>query len=268
MDTSTGLIVLSSVIGSKELVVKILGPTAEYLGEGIKKYTEKQLANLRNIFENAGKKLGSRIEDPGRIPPKILKGILHEGSFCEDEVGAEYFGGVLASSKTEIERDDRGAHFIELLSRLSSYQIRSHYLFYHVILTLYAGSALNPNLATEVKKMKTYIHMDEYKDGMQFSEEEKPGPLTLHSLFGLRREDLIGEEFGCGSAEVLSKGHMLHPPGPGIVFQPSAYGAELFLWAYGYGNIPLRIFLTEELEFSNISDISIPKQSINITPEM
>jgi hypothetical protein len=68
-----------------------------------------------------GHKLVERLLDAGlRVPrgparegrpasPKVIKAILDDGSFCDDELTASYFGGVLASSKTEVGCDDRGA---------------------------------------------------------------------------------------------------------------------------------------------------------------
>ena len=137
MDLGTGL----ALLGTKDLVSKILGPTAEYIGEGIKTWTEKRVNNVRRIFANAAKKLGDRIDSDGQVPPRILRGILEEGSVTDDPLAADYFGGVLASSRTSIGRDDRGATIISLLSRLSAYQIRTHYVLYSVIRDMYLGGS-------------------------------------------------------------------------------------------------------------------------------
>src|SRR3990167_4792547 len=102
MDVGTGL----ALFGSAKFIEKLLGPTADYLGEGIKDWAKKQKENVGNIFLNAQKKLGDKIETEGMVSPKVLKGILNEGSFCEDFLAVEYFGGVLASSRSGISRDD------------------------------------------------------------------------------------------------------------------------------------------------------------------
>jgi len=115
MEPGTELIIRCSA----EILQKLLGPTADYLGGEIKSYTEKGLnyvrgrsekggkgeiksytekglENITIIFKAAIKKLGSKIETDGQVPPRILKEILDEGYFCEDELASEYFGGVLA----------------------------------------------------------------------------------------------------------------------------------------------------------------------------
>jgi hypothetical protein len=121
MDTATGLTILGGAVGSAKIVEKLLGPTADYIGLGVKTWTEKRVENVGRIFRIAAEKLGSSIEEKGGIPPKVLKGILEEGSFCDDELSANYLGGVLASSRSSAPRDDRGATYIALIGRLSTW---------------------------------------------------------------------------------------------------------------------------------------------------
>src|SRR5688500_3074157 len=111
MDPTHVAVAVSAYLGLKDLVPKILGPTADYLGGELRTYTEKGASNLRRIVTNAGEKLGDELNKPGQVSPKVLKNVLEEGYFSEDELAAEYFGGVLASSRTTNSRDDRGATF-------------------------------------------------------------------------------------------------------------------------------------------------------------
>src|ERR1700761_7877688 len=129
IDAGTGLTVLGSAIGGKKIAEKILGPTADYIGEQLKEWTKKRVENTAKIFQNAEKKLGDKINESGQVSPKVLKGILEDGAWCEEELQVDYFGGVLASSRSGITRDDRGAYFTSLISRLTTYQLRTHYLF-------------------------------------------------------------------------------------------------------------------------------------------
>jgi hypothetical protein len=117
-----------AILCLKDLMPRILGPTADYVGNGIRSYTEKGAANLLRIFKKTEEILGKNLDEPGQVSPKVLKNILDEGYFSEDELSAEYFGGVLASSRTNNSRDDRGAAFVKLISRLSAYQLRAHHI--------------------------------------------------------------------------------------------------------------------------------------------
>ena len=109
----TGLVVL----GSKDILTKMLGPSAEYIGEVTKGLVEKCNINLDNIFSKAKRRLGNKIEDPGIVNPRVLKHVLDEGRFCEDELTAEYYGGLLASSRTKEGRDDRASRSLNVLKK-------------------------------------------------------------------------------------------------------------------------------------------------------
>src|SRR5712691_9549047 len=127
MDPGTGLAILGSAAGGAKVVEKILGPTAEYLGAGLKNWTEHRIQNVARIFRKAAGKLGSDNDSPGAVPPRVLKEVLDEGSYSDDELTAEYFGGILASGRSPSGRDDRAASYGRLTSELSTYQIRFHY---------------------------------------------------------------------------------------------------------------------------------------------
>ena len=106
--TTLGIGAIAAYLG-KDGISKVLGPTADYLGGELKTLAQKRVQNVGKIFSNAEKKLGTKLELPGAVPPKVLKTIINEGSYSEDDIAVEYFGGVLASSRTKVSRDDRGA---------------------------------------------------------------------------------------------------------------------------------------------------------------
>lgn len=246
-----------AILGSKEIIVKILGPTAEYLGGELRSYTEKGAGNLRRIFANAEKRLGERLDQPGQVPPKVLKNVITEGYFCEDELAADYFGGVLASARTEVSRDDRGASFIALIGRLTTYQIRSHYIIYHVIKDLFDGFGIDPSTRAGRFQLRTFIPLSVYAQAMAFGEKEDGPAILSHALFGLHRERLIEDDFHFGDSPFL-KQHAADVARPGLIVVPSALGVELCLWAYGLGHFHISKFLAKDVQ---IPPYNIPIQS-------
>jgi hypothetical protein len=78
---------------------------AKYVGKGV----EKILNYARKTRVGDGKR--------GRVPPKVLRDVLYHGYVREDELSAQYFGGVLASSLSGINRDDRGSSLIQFSTR-------------------------------------------------------------------------------------------------------------------------------------------------------
>src|SRR5213595_3176893 len=103
-DPNTGLAVLGAAIGTKDLIVKVLGPTAEYLGGGLKDWTQRRVANLARTFSAAARKLPESPSPDEAVPPRVLRAVMNDASFAEDPVMAEYFGGVLASSRSGVSR--------------------------------------------------------------------------------------------------------------------------------------------------------------------
>jgi hypothetical protein len=256
MEPGTGLAILGSALGSAKVVEKILGPTADYLGAGLRDWTERGIANVGRVFDNARRKLGDKIEQPGAVPPKVLKAILQDAPFAEDQLAAEYFGGVLASSRSEVGRDDRGAAFAALVSRLTSYQIRAHYLFYASIKILYEGVDANLGVPDGRRRLKTYVPFGAFVTGMEFSAKENVSVILNHVMFGLLRESLVEENFRFGPVDHI-RAEFAHAQDGGILFSPSALGVELFLWAHGRGDLHPNAILDPSIQLRSETQISV-----------
>lgn len=74
------------------------------------------------------------------VPPLVMRDVLDDGSYRDDELTASYYGGILASSRSGISRDDRGAAFTALVGRLTTYQLRAHNILYRTINHLYCNT--------------------------------------------------------------------------------------------------------------------------------
>ena len=252
IDPSTGLAIVGAAVtvSSKDLVTKLLGPTADYIGDGLKSWTEKRVHNIDRIFSKACTRLGNKLDDEGSVPVKVLKTILDDGSFCEDDLAADYFAGVLASSRSTVSRDDRGASFAALVGQLTTYQIRSHYLFYTAVKMLFGSSAYHVTRQEGRNLLGTFIPFPSYWTAMEFTEKENMDLVLHHVMFGLAKEGLIDSNFNFGNVEFLnlycSRAPETFTEG-GIVFTPSPFGVELFLWANGMGNVFISDFLKPEI---------------------
>lgn len=194
-----------AVLASKEVLNKLLGPTAEYVGGEMKNFVEKCNVNIGNIFARAIRRLGPRLEEPGTVSPRMLRHVLDEGRFCEDEVAAEYFGGVLASSRSGNPRDDRGVPILAAIKDLSVYELRQHYLLYKMVKTLFDGKPLKLLMDRDRKRMGVYIPAHVYVKAMGFSDPERLNLSTIlvHSVAGLVRRDLIDPHYAYGPTDVL-----------------------------------------------------------------
>jgi hypothetical protein len=257
IDPGTGLTILGSAIGGAKVVEKILGPTTEYIGEQLKEWTLKKVTNTANIFKNAEKKLGDKINEQGKVPPKILKSILEDGAWCEEELQVEYFGGVLASSRSGISRDDRGAYYSALISRLSTYQLRTHFLLYQIVKELFDNQKINIHDGNNCRDLEVFLPFETFYDAMDFTQEEGKNWLSIlsHTIWGLNKEELLAH-FSWGNHDHIKK-KFPQAKTAGIIVQPTKIGTELFMWAYGYGQLDTSSFFSSEIKFSNDQQIKI-----------
>lgn len=231
--------------GIGEVVHKLLGPTAEYLGDELKTFTQKRIENRDKIFSNAVKKADDKLDRPGQVPPKVLKTIVNEGSYADDTVAVEYFGGVLASSRTEVGRDDRGSRLAKMIDNLSAYQLRSHYLIYSTISELFSNSGNTFNLGANRTRMRFFMPFQDYFQAMAFTQQELDSRQLLPHIFhGLTADELIANAL-FGSQEFLNN-TISDIPSDGVICTPSGSGAELLLWAFGHGDKELDFLLTED----------------------
>jgi hypothetical protein len=253
-DVNTGLTILGDAIGSVKTVEKLLGSSVQYLGNDLKNWPELRVKNVGKIFEKFQKKLGEKIQNDGAVHPKVLKVVLNEGSFCDNELVTEYFGGILASSRNDISRDDRGVSYAALVSSLPTYQILSHYIFYKAIKALFNGRIeLDVSSFKDRKMLETYIPINSYNQAINFDEKEDVLVILPFVMSGLVRENLIERDF-----EIFSGEKIVYCGGKGVVFCPTALGVELFHWAHGKGNVPTTDFLQTNCEFSFETEIQIP----------
>lgn len=242
---TVGLGAVGAYLG-KDGVQKLLGPTADYLGQGLRDFTQKRTETIGRIFQNAESKLGEKLENPGQVPPKVLKAVLDDGSFTNDRLAVEYLGGILASSRTEDGRDDRGARIAKTLDALSTYQLRTHYLIYATVRAVFADSGLSLNL-NDRPKMQIFLPFSSYLPAMDFSKSELDQLYSIlsHTFFGLHGDNLLEGDWQYGGQDSISK---LFPKATdgGIVCQPSSLGAELFLCAFGHADKPLDYLFSPE----------------------
>ena len=245
--TTTSLIG-ATVYLTKDAVEKLLGPTTEYLGEGLKGLVERRIQNTSKIFSVAFKRLGDRINDPGQIPSKVLKIVINDASYCDDNLVLEYIGGALASSRSENGRDDRGARMMKMIDNMSTYQIRSHYLIYATVSQLFQYLGRRFGTSEDRDKLQIFLPLQEFIEAMSLSSKEsRNGQIMSHIFDGLSSDGLIEGRWRFGARDSLKK-LFSDAPSDGIVCEPSLQGAELFMWAFGHGSLPLESMLTEQID--------------------
>ena len=248
MDIGTSL----TLFGFKDLLIKVAGPTADYVGNETKNLVEKSHNNIKKILNNSVKVLGSKADYPGQVSSRILKRVYDVGAFCEDDLTLEYLGGVLASSRSDNFNDERSLNFFSLLESMSSYQIKAHYIFYTILRKKCMDWEINFEDKNWMRDMIVFIPFEEFVNSMDLKLNERSlRDLFLpHIFWGLKRLELISH-LSYGNVSVICA-HYPEANGPGFIIYPSLFGIELYMWVNGHSDTPLFHFLDENIQFVSI----------------
>jgi hypothetical protein len=242
MDTTSTISAGLVAYASKDLIAKLLGPSADYMGGEIKGLVEKCNINLNSIFVKACRKAGESLEQDGQVNPRVLKGIVDDGRFCDEDLLKEYYAGILSSSRTTDTSDDIGVSHLAVLKGLSIYQVRLHYLFYT---EFYRHYSINPCLLGEQsnrKNRRIYIPYQVFIDAVKIENIQDFDTILTHSITGLVKNDLLGDTWQFGSIDVL-KQYFPSVQQPGIILEPSLPGIELYIWSNGKSKLSPTLFL-------------------------
>jgi hypothetical protein len=215
--TTAALIAAGAAVGSRT-VDKVLGPSAEQLGEILnERLTEFRARNIGRVIEAAERK-GDR---DGTVPPRVAHRLLEDGSYCDDELMAEYLGGVLAGSRTPDGRDDRAVTWSALVTSMSALEVRAHFLIYRAIARKVQGTDVNlwdkpgRHAATLVCDAVEFVQTVGSGSGLS-SHEVLPNTIP-----GLYRLGLV-DEYSWGS-EIAAE----------LSIRPTVPGIQLYGWALG-----------------------------------
>ncbi len=126
------------------MVHKILGPVSEEIGEDLRRAYK---TGREKIVVSAYRKLENP-EDGKRVNLRVANDVLWNGGPTDDEVCAEYFGGILASCRSEDGKDDSAIQFSSVIKSLSSSQLCLHYVIYNVFNKMLVAKQVTMNVAS------------------------------------------------------------------------------------------------------------------------
>jgi hypothetical protein len=120
-------------------------------------------------------------------------------------------------------------------------------LLYTVIKAAFNGQPILVNKPEGPGQLATYLSRSSFGACMDLSMKEDILVIAGQALFGIYREDLING-FISTTKNDLIENYEVEVEEDGIIFQPSALGVELFLWANGRGEIPVWEFLNSDID--------------------
>lgn len=241
-----------------KLLYDVFGETSKLIGKRLSVYAEAGLLNLERVLKRARHRESLTGKGTGSVPARVIQHLLPEACFCEDEVQAEYLGGILASSKGPVARDDRAVSHLSLLASLSTYQIRSHYLLYSCILRWKGERAEHINrwiVADQHTNITVAITEEEFLRMMMFVPEEPAASICQHIFAGLEERGL------CEGGLYVVLPNSRRPGQPKVAFRyyyPTVLGIELFMWGLGHGDQTIEAYRPELLNDHTLPPTMVP----------
>lgn len=225
------------------LLQRVLGPSADEIGIALARFTAFRVGNVTKIVEGAERKGRNR---RGSVPPRVVHRVLEDGSYSDDSVIVEYLSGVLAASRAEGGRDDRGVSWSTLIAGMSSIQIRAHYLFYREWASRLHGRT-DVNLAMEGDRGDAQMSGDLYELVACLSHDNAipdgpRWPYLSHAIAGLERLGLLSGDYRLGPDVDHEFDRAFSV---GITIQ----GIELYYWAMGAPDLRLEDWTTDAEAF-------------------
>jgi len=256
----------STAAETGKLIQRILGPAADEFGQALARSVAYRTRNFGRIADKAAKKASADLER-GIVNPRVAYVLLDEGSLCDDELMAEYLGGVMAGSRTPDGRDDRAVVWSRVVTGLSAFQVRAHYLLYRewadrlhgIQEPIFDGRAPYKD-ATLVVDDDEFMHA--LIGGRVVSGD--PSNVVNHAIIGLLSVGLICDDYGFNINADEAFDNFLAPSA--LVVTPTLYGVELYVWAQGTPDMHLEEFTSKAVVFE--LDEAIPRLQRVLLPNL
>jgi hypothetical protein len=213
-------------------MTRLFGPSVDVLGEALARSVAYRTRNFGRIARTAdAKSLGSR---DGIVNARVAFVMLEDGSLCNDELMAEYLGGVLAGARTPSGKDDRAVSWIKVITGLSALETRAHYLLYREwAARLCDHSDLNVGVGRQAIKATLDVDLSEFAPFLNSDASISFNDAINHAIPGLIAGGLLADYSFGPRAQVAPDS----PFETVLRVVPSPRGCELYGWAQGLPGI-------------------------------
>ncbi len=203
---------------------KLLGPVFDKIGPDL---ADLYVVGRDKIVEVAKRKIPDLKTDNKVANLRVARDVFWNGSFSDSEVSAEYFGGILASSRSSDGKDDSMIFYLDMIKSLSSTQLKLHYMIYRALNELFVGDkSVKDSIltsGTKLSKLKLYCHGVQLNNvGVDFDK----------AFFALSSRDLIGAGSRVSPVKIDDNKTVLK-----AIFQPTTLGIQLYAVACNKNDI-------------------------------
>lgn len=250
-----------------KLMERLLGPAIDVYGAA---WAEKaRIRNLQKLLKKTEKRAQASGNE-GVTKARLAAAAFESVQYSDDEIITEYVSGVLASSRSEEGGTDAGLPWTALISRLSSLQLRLHYLLYREARPLV--SSLSDHMY-QLKDDAVVMSMPELFSALGLAHADTSEAQFADAMFGLFREGLIDQNHAWGSADFFEEQAKLgltaqyRPtrivnrdvmPNVCVLYEINPHGVLLYLWGLGAGAEDIDSYLDEAVILEAIDPEDMP----------
>lgn len=208
------IIITTAVAVGGYVGTKLFGTALATMGDDINKVYVK---GRDKIVEIATKKVDNP-EDGKNVNLRAARDVLWNGAIADDEVCAEYFGGMLAAARSEDGKDDAVVHYVDTIKAMSARQLELHYVIYKSLQLMLNGEDAQINIAKSQEISARHIVMA----GLELSQRKLPydRDLTVLHRLGLISQFAYADH-------VVAETRM-----PFVDASPTTFGVMLFAVAH------------------------------------
>ena len=172
----------AGVAGAAYVAQQLFGKTLAEMGDDLNKIYQ---SNRDKLLEKAAGKVGNP-NDGAKPNLRVARDVIWNGAVTDDEVCAEYFGGLLAASRSMDGKDDSALIYVDCIKALSSKQLHLHFVIYNSIqsLLLKSNKKINPGMQDELSQNEVWFATNELVSNL--------GLNPAIDLNVLHRQGLIG----------------------------------------------------------------------------
>jgi hypothetical protein len=134
----TSAIAVGGYIGTK-----LFGSALATMGDDINRL---YVRGRDKIVEVASRKVEDH-NDGKQVNIRAARDVLWNGAITEDDVCAEYFGGMLAAARSADGKDDSVVHYVDTVKAMSARQLELHYLIYKAWQSILVDKCQEMNVA-------------------------------------------------------------------------------------------------------------------------
>jgi hypothetical protein len=239
-DPVTGAVVLAKAMGSAKgkavsdagsLLSRLLGPAVDAFGAALARSVEYRTRNFGRIASKADRK--SKGNRGGIVNVRAAFVMLEEGALCDNELTAEYLGGVLAGARTPSGQDDRAVSWIKVISGLSALSVRAHYLLYREWADRLPRQA-NLGMIDGRRMAMLDVELHEFEYLLNLDLNGHFGEAANYVVQDLMAASLVGPDAACGLRSEVAPNSAFENV---LRVQPSMRGCELYGWAQGLAGL-------------------------------